>query len=174
MTDNEIIKALECCAGNTEEKCRECPFHKLKISCIDGLERNALDLINRQKAEIEELRKAKVVYETVDYSSGDLEDALEEIDRLKIENDSLRTAGNSLKMHLKKAKEEIEGLKNKIEHLVCFLVEVRIDAIKEFAERLKNNSEYGSVNVSPWQIDNLVKEMTGKEDPKSGKQKKDH
>lgn len=135
MTDKQIIKALECCAD--EWDCDHCPYFN---KCSD-MKKDALDLINRKNAEIEELRKAKVVYETVDYSSGDLEDALEEIDRLKIENDSLRTAGNSLKMHLKKAKEETEGLKNKIEHLVCFLVEVRIDAIKEF-------------------IDNRIKELT--------------
>lgn len=37
----------------------------------------------------------------------------------------------------------------------------RAEAIKEFAERLRAKSEYGTINVSPWQIDNLVKEMTG-------------
>ena len=46
MTDNEIIKALECCGGSN---CHECPIE----GCTDDIFGNALDLINRQKAEIE-------------------------------------------------------------------------------------------------------------------------
>ena len=58
MTDNEIIKALECCIA---PKCGECSiFNNSEIRrvpgrCIVTLEKNALDLINRQKAEIERL-----------------------------------------------------------------------------------------------------------------------
>ena len=47
MTDNEIIKALECCSGKSP--CSECPGDK--VGC--AIEQPALDLINRQKAEIE-------------------------------------------------------------------------------------------------------------------------
>ena len=58
LKDNEIIKALECCNGF--ECCPdECPFHskefKKKAACLDekeGIMAKALDLINRQKAEI--------------------------------------------------------------------------------------------------------------------------
>lgn len=61
MTDNEIIKALECCMD--EMGCKKgCPCFdpKSKSShCTaigdNGLEKLALDLINRQKAEIEGL-----------------------------------------------------------------------------------------------------------------------
>ncbi|MBE6767366.1 MAG: hypothetical protein E7549_00470 [Ruminococcaceae bacterium] len=58
MTDNEIVKALECCANNPNDSvCYEskCPLFGQK--CIDVLSKNALDLINRQKAEIERLQK---------------------------------------------------------------------------------------------------------------------
>ncbi len=58
MTDNEIIKALECCASSTHsDACVFCPFNELKICEVEsnGLEKRALDLINRQKAEIERL-----------------------------------------------------------------------------------------------------------------------
>ena len=52
MTDNEIIKALECChmKGKT---CDDCPTNDFE--CF-RLEEMALDLINRQKAEIERWR----------------------------------------------------------------------------------------------------------------------
>ena len=53
MTDNEIIKALECCYGG-EVNCNECPMWEYEGDCFEGLmKHNALHLINRQKAEID-------------------------------------------------------------------------------------------------------------------------
>lgn len=52
MTDNEIIKALECCG--IETSCKGCPYHDISF-CQDNICKDALDLINRQKADIEML-----------------------------------------------------------------------------------------------------------------------
>lgn len=65
MTDNEIIKALEYCCGNKEGECEEvCYQSGLPESREEGLRwcrqwliKDALDLINRQKAEIEKLKQ---------------------------------------------------------------------------------------------------------------------
>lgn len=70
MTDNEIIKALECC---TTETCWDCPFEpkeqrKGTFGCCEENIKNALDFINRQKAEIERLK-------------GDLHDCVREVSR---------------------------------------------------------------------------------------------
>ena len=74
MTDNEIIKALE------DEIRRANYIESYYIDCVDiGVFQNALDLINRQKAEIE---------------------------RLNIELQSMRSAANSYKMHYETAKSE--------------------------------------------------------------------
>ena len=59
MTDNEIIKALECCSQ--EDMCQSCPYG---AACLDEkyvsvLSKDALDLIKRQKAEIERLQYIK-------------------------------------------------------------------------------------------------------------------
>ena len=52
MTDNEIIKALELCSAD-ECWCDDCPYENL---CTDtDITKFALDLINRQKSEIERL-----------------------------------------------------------------------------------------------------------------------
>ncbi len=57
MTDNEIIKALECCFVNAN--CNGCPLvSPPKEKCLERACHNALLLINRQKAEIEELRNS--------------------------------------------------------------------------------------------------------------------
>ena len=54
MTDAEIIRALECCS---DIDCCVCPYFE-KLSCVD---KDAIDLINRQKAEIERLQKDGLV-----------------------------------------------------------------------------------------------------------------
>lgn len=74
MTDNEIIKASECCTSDGCT-CKECPYEDTKHiineefeimpngktydewSCDEWLKIDLLDLINRQKAEIERLMK---------------------------------------------------------------------------------------------------------------------
>ncbi len=55
MTDNEIIKALECCKRLI---CKDCPIFPNStpvLLCKASLEIEALDLIKRQQAEIERL-----------------------------------------------------------------------------------------------------------------------
>ena len=53
MTDNEVIKALECCTTKGA-KCSNCPAFK-KVDCSDCKKyfRGAIDIINRQQAENE-------------------------------------------------------------------------------------------------------------------------
>ena len=54
MTDNEIIKALECCFING---CKNCKYKGKAPDCMTALQKDTIDLINRQKAEILELQK---------------------------------------------------------------------------------------------------------------------
>lgn len=56
MIDNEIIKALECCSIDDHiGVCKECPFTDVCDEDGQALQKHALDLINRQQAEIERL-----------------------------------------------------------------------------------------------------------------------
>lgn len=51
MTDNEIIKALECC-GSAKVGCRDCPLNVDEdIICQDELVTEVYKLINRQQTE---------------------------------------------------------------------------------------------------------------------------
>ena len=64
MTDNEIIKALECCV---DCNCEECPCYKKVCGqkrCTEIDEEEILNLINRQKAEIESLSDNLIVERT--------------------------------------------------------------------------------------------------------------
>lgn len=58
MTDNEVIKSMQCVIGN-DVNCSECTYQKVLPfpSCRKMCAKNALDLINRQKTEIERLEK---------------------------------------------------------------------------------------------------------------------
>ena len=77
MTDNEIIKALECCAEDEWRCNNNCPFFEKCSKTL--MAKSSLDIITRQQAEIE---------------------------RLKIENQSLRGAANSYKIHYDEARAE--------------------------------------------------------------------
>ena len=58
LTDNEIIKSLECCGRIKGQDCDTCPLTDLQLSeCTAKVATESLDLINRQKAEIERLNE---------------------------------------------------------------------------------------------------------------------
>lgn len=70
MTDEQIIKALEYCCGNikSDEECSEDMCYQVSLPegrngdirwCRQWLIKDALDLINRQKAEIESYEKER-------------------------------------------------------------------------------------------------------------------
>lgn len=72
MTDKEIVKALECCIkAKTNADCEalKCPFYDNEIDiCMyvnneEVIYANALDLINRQQAEIERLSNSAKQWE---------------------------------------------------------------------------------------------------------------
>lgn len=123
MTDNEIIKAMQCVIGNGVS-CSECEYQKALPfpSCRRMCAKNALDLINRQAAEIERLRNRNKFLEIEYKNQGNLFWA-----RVQTSN---------------------------------------LEAIKEFAERLKKHSFVDNLSLDGKEtvyvddIDRLVKEMT--------------
>ena len=90
MTDNEIIKALEWC-NSVSNRCGDgCPYYNVPykngLRCSEMMINDAIDLINRQTAEIENLNRA------FDVCKKEYEDIFEiaknqkaEIERLKDE-----------------------------------------------------------------------------------------
>lgn len=62
MKDNDIIKALEHCPKCVYGSCPECPMYGVN-GCDSELMKLALDLINRQKAEIERLERSAKQWE---------------------------------------------------------------------------------------------------------------
>lgn len=66
MTDKEIIQALEYCKTDKDRNCRNCPYKDVKTYCFEMVREDALDLINRQQAEIERLQENnKAIMQTI-------------------------------------------------------------------------------------------------------------
>ena len=103
MTDEQIIKAYERCftLGFDESTCYECPFYTATANCTEDLRDSTLDLINRQKTDIErlkdELHRAKVeISKHFDYMDEATNESLDVFaDSLKIKLN--RTIGNLVK-----------------------------------------------------------------------------
>ena len=94
MSDKEIIKALECC---NDGACEYCPIGG--SDCIQRSRNEAIDLINRQQAEIERLHKAikvqDIMIEQQDYKlkTAKSEAIKEFAERLTDRADLLKTSG---------------------------------------------------------------------------------
>ena len=180
MKDNEIIKALECCKST--EHCGHCSYdkdHSEIAGCTAALAKDALNLINRQKAEIAKLEKVeKYADETIKAQAAEIE-RLEKA-RQKQAQFLGEERGQKYELidKLSKANTEIERLEEMFDSSVSSERNVvdnigyeKSEAIKEFAERLKIEAFECDVSfgygkecyqqaVAVIEIDNLVKEMT--------------
>lgn len=139
MTDNEIIKALQIHINE---------YDKTGISVDNNrLDKLTLDLIYRQQAEIERLRK--------------------EVNLVSIQFQDLQERYEEAHAEIEQWKEEA----NKYQKLWCIAMDdieiAQFGAIQELAKRLKN-SIYINTNLLVYQcedvesmIDDIVKEMVG-------------
>lgn len=147
MTDNEIIKALECCQKNV--LCEQCPLNE-KSSCINKLSTYALDFIARQQAEIERLK-----------------DEVSKTRRKALLEAKSKFAGHSdyhgdtilCKLICMAEGKEVE-IATPLDKS-----EIKSEAIKEFVEKLHDKAHYSEdfneMAVYCFDIDNLLKEMVG-------------
>ena len=108
MTDAKIIKSLECCSQDTHD-CDNCPLDIAEESlCFNEIKGYALDLIKRQKAEIERLKEPKMLIANIEVS----EDVIEKLINQKV-------------ISITNDKADVSFLCDK---------QIRAEAIKEFAD----------------------------------------
>ena len=138
FTDEEIVRNYEWCIGCTSDRCRECTMDEQGF-CEEELQDLVLDLINRQKSEIERLKTENKIYIDANQVIGYQRDQRDkEIDELQKQIDGLDVRENKIKS----------------------------EAYKEFAERLKKEtlSDRGYDILQQGTIDNILKEMVGEEE----------
>lgn len=77
LTDEDVVEGLERCISTTTDKaCAGCPFNKQNLCDKDqwALERYALDLINRQKAENDSAKaKIEICAEVIERQGAEIE-----------------------------------------------------------------------------------------------------
>ena len=112
MTDKEAIQYVISKVNNADEKGVE--LTEFDINKVETL----ISIINRQQAEIDELKhEREVLIEDIHHSADQINEQLEEIEKLNVELVGMRDACNSYKMHYDNAKAEIEDLNHSIDTL---------------------------------------------------------
>lgn len=182
MTDNEVIKALECCM-NEESKlfnCVGCAFMECKMGqkreCTYYMLKSALDLINRQKSDL--IKKDKELLEALKNSAVNKTKVIDyekEINRLKSElfekTEQLETAKADIKK-LTSGKCVYLSDDETTEYCVegpCPIykteAEIKAEAYKEFVERLEERASKGFWETDSYigleQINDILKELVG-------------
>ena len=187
LTGKEIVKGLECCS--IEHACSKCPYARNKgCSCINGILKDALDLINRKDEELNRLQARVEKCEKVEHFAdktiatlqAENERLIEEV--AKVRRKALLEAFSKFAGHsdyhgdtiLCKLKCMAEG-KEVGNAKPLDTSKIKAKAYKEFAERVHChcqsiiNQEWNKT-VSPvsWtdayeqfddEVDNLLKEM---------------
>ena len=144
MTDDEIIKALECCSHRGKKDCDNCPVnYKTAELCFEDVMSDAFDLVNRQNAEIE---------------------------RLKQENKEYCEDNRIIAYQRNQRDKEIRALHNQLNGLNFMDKQIKSESVKKFAEKLKDSADKTRIKnmetekvvfyMDEFKLDNLVKEMT--------------
>ena len=142
MTDDEIIKALECCCFTDIKACEECPLYHT-FDCSFVIIDKTLDLVNRQNAEIE---------------------------RLKQENKEYCEDNRIIAYQRNQRDKEIRALHNQLNGLNFMDKQIKTESVKKFAEKLKDSADKTRIKnmetekvvfyMDEFKLDNLIKEMT--------------
>lgn len=180
-TDSEIVKALEICS-TYKGKCTDCPaFVKVDRSNCKKVLLGAVEIINRQKADlIDEEKQLQEALKSMAVNKTKVIDCEKEINRLQAENESVR------RKSLLEAASKFAGHSDYHgDTILCKLIcmaegkevgtakpldmsEIKAEAYKEFAERFKKKLSQ-KYTTSLWkvyceEIDNLLKELVGEDD----------
>ena len=148
LTDNEIIKALECCSNYGLFKCIQCPKRGTGKTCMYDLSKEAVGLINRLQAENERQKNFKAYFDF--YFGCDIE-------ILGIDENGDTTSFDEFYNCAIANAESIEH------HIAHIIKTAKSEAYKEFAEKVKqgffSNSEQDVLICGV--VDNILKEMAG-------------
>ena len=137
MTDNEIIHTWSLCQLEDSQVCETCPLGQSYPWCDEVLQKETLDLINRQKAEIEKLKKEnEILSQNADTA---FQDGLNEAQELYAEQIKAEIKAEAYKECVGKVKEN----SNKMD-LVCSGALVRRD-----------------YTITEQKLDTLLKELAG-------------
>lgn len=144
MTDEQVIKALECLASEKDVLCAGCEYrHFNGYTCHKANAKDALTVIQRQKGEIERL-----------------ENFFTDV-RLRQQEATMRVLSDRVLNLTERIKQQNE----QIAELVDDLETARADAVRVFAERIKAHTKhlFNWYDVRWCDISNIVDELVARE-----------
>ena len=149
MTDDEIIKALECCGFEYGNLCSVCPkYEKDNDFCQEELHNYAIDLINRQKAEIEKYKN------NCEKCGAKTRECIESLHNIIAEQQAEIKELNTIRSRLIYDSGTLTKIYDELYQ------KIKAKAVKEFAEKLKNTYFIDSERLC-CQVDKVLKEMAG-------------
>ena len=123
MNDNEIIKAWKCCSNVITSSCKECPLHlTYNANCVRELMRVSLDLYNREKAEVFNLKE-----EIANLKSKN-DEFLISNEKAQAENARLRKAPDVVRVRYEMSMDERDFI----------IKQAKSEAYREFADKWNN------------------------------------
>lgn len=135
-TDEEIKNILECCSKSNCDDCHSDWSYSAQWDCMRHIERLALDLINRQQTEIEVFRNRQkpTVASGFKIEDGKIVFFTDMLDGYRHEYESLDEVVKTLNELLQECYIKDE--------LAFALKTAKVEAVKEFAEKLKEEQEF--------------------------------
>ena len=150
MTDDDIVKALECCVKNG---CRQCPYMAKKVDCVSlkRSENDALNLIHRLQEENAELRESNEGFDKLNIELCEMvQKQKTEIERLTEKNYALKSSHE-----YECEKSYFEGVEKAREQAVK-------DTAKEILQSFYDNckdDDYGQVVLDYSNIESLARQF---------------
>ena len=170
MKDNEIIKALECCASNGyPEDCAECPYIgcTFQKGCVVKLMDDTLDLINRLQAENEKWQSLVLKKEELQQLLAAEKQGY--LDELQYANAEIERLQKQCEMNQITLACET-GMPKTLASIKKMYATAKSEARKEFADLITDKANVVQIDAFDYayqitedQIDNLLKELDGKE-----------
>ncbi len=151
VTDEQIIKAFELCEGEDgiTPKCSECPIsHTKDCQCFTFVRKRLLEIVNRQKAENEELQTENKQLQS---------DVL-------IANQNYEHIKEIWEAEKTRLSEKIKEYIDKHNELITKEAAIRAEAVKEVFERLKKAGAYNNAGLTLFvekDLDSIFKEAAG-------------
>lgn len=153
MTDTETIKALECLSG-INILCKECAYHKKfhYPDCRQEVAEKALDLINRQKAELAELKSENKILKDSNINLQELYEA----ERAKVANANEKCIGIAKALKIAKA-EAVKEFANYLQEELIYHIG-RVAWLIEFGEDKEQTKYYQGVEKTLKNMNTLIDE----------------
>lgn len=164
MTDEQIIKNAE---HHKLGSCSQCDYKNYGSNCLHELLNDCIKMAKRlcdDVADFEEGYNDGMV--TIGRLKAELKTTKTEIEELRSDKIIAETHERAAKDLFKDCVAQLEGVKKENKQLLQKLQQAKSEAIKEFAERLKNDTflakEKNSIEHTIWiyEIDKIVEEMT--------------